>query len=243
MGRGEHDSYEDYRYWKSRLFCQCRTAVMNIDDAECSFMVETFAGSCRDSAAIVFYGRDKKADFRIDNIDLWSERGSLGVKYTLSEACGLSKTCALSEAHALNKADTLGNVTQNGLNAGHFEVFTALPGDFNAYNSAAAIAAVSLLGVPVSTALDTLRNIRIPGRAETVPVSEDFTVMVDYAHNGIALMSLLENLKKYHHNRLITVFGCGGDRDRNRRKEMAEAAAKLSDVIIVTSDNPRTKNR
>ena len=204
-------------------------------------MVETFAGSCRDSAAIVFYGRDKKADFRIDNIDLWSERGSLGVKYTLSEACGLSKTCALSEAHALNKAGTLGNVPQNGLNAGHFEVFTALPGDFNAYNSAAAIAAVSLLGVPVSTALDTLRNIRIPGRAETVPVSEDFTVMVDYAHNGIALMSLLENLKKYHHNRLITVFGCGGDRDRNRRKEMAEAAAKLSDVIIVTSDNPRTE--
>lgn len=65
--------------------------------------------------------------------------------------------------------------------------------------------------------------------------------MVDYAHNGIALMSLLENLKKYHHNRLITVFGCGGDRDRNRRKEMAEAAAKLSDVIIVTSDNPRTE--
>lgn len=241
IGRGEHDSYEDYRYWKSRLFCQCRTAVMNIDDAECSFMVETFAGSCRDSAAIVFYGRDKKADFRIDNIDLWSERGSLGVKYTLSEACGLSKTCALSEAHALNKAGTLGNVPQNGLNAGHFEVFTALPGDFNAYNSAAAIAAVSLLGVPVSTALDTLRNIRIPGRAETVPVSEDFTVMVDYAHNGIALMSLLENLKKYHHNRLITVFGCGGDRDRNRRKEMAEAAAKLSDVIIVTSDNPRTE--
>ena len=70
IGRGEHDSYEDYRYWKSRLFCQCRTAVMNIDDAECSFMVETFAGSCRDSAAIVFYGRDKKADFRIDNICL-----------------------------------------------------------------------------------------------------------------------------------------------------------------------------
>ncbi len=230
IGRGEHSSYEEYRYWKSRLFRQCRMALMNIDDAESSFMAKAFADG-RSSGSeegkdscLMFFGRSKEADFCIDNIELWSERGCLGVKYTLRDN--------------RNRNEPAGN----GVDLNSLEVFAELPGDFNAYNSAAAIATAGLMGIPFKTSLEVVKNIKIPGRTEIVPVSEKFTAMVDYAHNGAALRSLLKNLRRYRHERLITVFGCGGDRDRSRRAEMGEAASELSDVIIVTSDNPRTED-
>ena len=74
---------------------------------------------------------------------------------------------------------------------------------------------------------------------EILPVSDDFTVMVDYAHNAMSLESLLNSLKEYQPERIITVFGCGGNRDRNRRFEMGEVSSRLSDLSVITSDNPR----
>ena len=121
-------------------------------------------------------------------------------------------------------------------------VIIDMPGEFNAYNSAAALAISQIIGISWQRAVETVRNIKIPGRAETVPISEDFTVMVDYAHNGKALASLLYSLRQYQPERLIVVFGCGGNRAEARRIEMGKAASQFADVIIVTSDNPRNED-
>ncbi len=114
-----------------------------------------------------------------------------------------------------------------------------VPGDFSVYNSLSAISICRHFTDDTKRIVDALEKIRVKGRVEIVPVSPDFTVMVDYAHNAMALESLLNSLNKYEHNRLVTVFGCGGNRDRNRRFEMGEVSARLSDFTVVTSDNPR----
>jgi len=72
-----------------------------------------------------------------------------------------------------------------------------------------------------------------------IKVSDDFTLMIDYAHNAMALESLLDTLRDYHPERIVTVFGCGGNRSKTRRYEMGEVSGKLSDFTIITSDNPR----
>ena len=115
-----------------------------------------------------------------------------------------------------------------------------LLGRYNIYNALAAIAAAVCGGVPLETAVkgaETLEN--VPGRLERVELGQPFRVFVDYAHTDAALENVLSNLKKMPHGKLITVFGCGGDRDRTKRAPMGKAAASLSDHAILTSDNPR----
>ncbi len=118
-----------------------------------------------------------------------------------------------------------------------------LLGRYNIYNALAAIAAAVSAGVPLETAVrgaETLTN--VPGRLERVELGQPFGVFVDYAHTDAALENVLSNLGKMPHGKLITVFGCGGDRDRSKRAPMGKAAAGLSDYAIVTSDNPRSED-
>ena len=122
------------------------------------------------------------------------------------------------------------------------KVSLELAGYFNAENAVASIATARLLGIPQKIIVKSLRDVVIPGRVEIVPIEREFTAMVDYAHNGMALESLLNSLREYDPSRLVLVMGCGGDRDRNRRFDMGKAALKLADYIIITSDNPRTEN-
>jgi len=119
------------------------------------------------------------------------------------------------------------------------KVTVGMAGLFNVSNSLAAIAACAEAGISVHEAAEKLRHVKVRGRVEPVKVSDDFTVLVDYAHNGTSLESLLKSLKMYCPERIVTVFGCGGNRDRNRRIQMGRTAAELSDFTIVTSDNPR----
>jgi UDP-N-acetylmuramoyl-L-alanyl-D-glutamate--2,6-diaminopimelate ligase len=117
-----------------------------------------------------------------------------------------------------------------------------LLGRHNVYNALAAIASAFAGGVALETAVEgaaALRN--VPGRLERVDLGQDFTVFVDYAHTAASLENVLSNLKLLPHGRLITVFGCGGDRDRTKRAPMGRAACALSDLAIVTSDNPRSE--
>ena len=79
------------------------------------------------------------------------------------------------------------------------------------------------------------------GRTEMVKVSDEFTLMIDYAHNAMALKSLLETLRAYNPHRLVCLFGCGGNRAKSRRYEMGEVSGQLADLTIITSDNPRTE--
>jgi len=118
-----------------------------------------------------------------------------------------------------------------------------LPARFNVANALAASAAAIGLGVgldPVIKGLESLKT--VPGRMERVDEGQPFTVIVDYSHTPDALEKVLEALREFGHGRLITVMGCGGDRDKAKRPLMGKAAAEKSDVVVVTSDNPRMED-
>lgn len=119
------------------------------------------------------------------------------------------------------------------------EVQVNIPGRFSVYNALSALAVCHNLGINEEAILDGLREIRVRGRVEIVPYSDDFTVLIDYAHNAVSTESLLTTLREYQPKRLITLFGAGGNRDRNRRYDMGEISGKIADFSILTSDNPR----
>jgi UDP-N-acetylmuramoyl-L-alanyl-D-glutamate--2,6-diaminopimelate ligase len=126
--------------------------------------------------------------------------------------------------------------------AGDLEVRTPLIGRVNVSNVLAALGACLAVGIPAETALGGITSLAgVPGRVERVRSGQDLTVIVDYAHTDDALKNLLETIRELGPARLITVFGCGGDRDRTKRPLMGAVASRLSDVVIVTSDNPRSE--
>ena len=125
---------------------------------------------------------------------------------------------------------------------GALEIETPLVGLFNVRNTLAALGAALALGLAPETARRGIAALRgVPGRAERVLAGQDFTVLVDYAHTDDGLKNLLETVRDLKPARLITVFGCGGDRDRTKRPLMGAVASRLSDVLVLTSDNPRSE--
>ena len=120
-----------------------------------------------------------------------------------------------------------------------FPVEIDIPGKFSIYNSLTAIAICRHFKVSQENILKALKVAKVKGRIEMVKVSDEFTLMIDYAHNAMALKSILETLKEYNPNRLVCLFGCGGNRSKERRFEMGEVSGKLADLTIITSDNPR----
>lgn len=120
-----------------------------------------------------------------------------------------------------------------------FDVEIDIPGTFSVYNSLTAISVCRHFDVPVEKIKDALKKAKVKGRIEMVKVSDEFTLMIDYAHNAMSLESLLTTLKEYHPKRLVCLFGCGGNRSKDRRYEMGEVSGRLADLTIITSDNPR----
>ena len=126
--------------------------------------------------------------------------------------------------------------------AGDIHVATPLLGRFNVHNILAAMGASIALGLPLEAATRGITSVRgIPGRMERVATDAGFAVIVDYAHTDDALRKLLETVRDLKPRRVITVFGCGGDRDRTKRPLMGAVAGRLSDVVVITSDNPRSE--
>ena len=124
-----------------------------------------------------------------------------------------------------------------------FDIKTSLIGNFNAYNIAGAIAICKEVGVKFDIILEALESFKnVPGRLELIKVSNGVRCYVDYAHTDDALRRVLSALKKLNPKRLITVFGCGGDRDRSKRPRMGKAAFEFADFVVITSDNPRTED-
>ena len=121
------------------------------------------------------------------------------------------------------------------------DVRVDLPGDFSIYNSLAAIVVADCLGVSFDEIREILEKIKVRGRVEMIPISDSFTLMIDYAHNGMSLESLLNAIKEYNPKRIVTLFGCGGNRSKARRYEMGEVSGRLADFSIITSDNPRNE--
>lgn len=195
IGAGEHKSFEEYAYFKSRLFAQTRVAVLNGDSPYADYMTE--ASECEKV-----------------------------VKFGLSQAKG--KEPFRKGERAGMKFEYQGTLIELGV-----------PGLFNIYNALAAMNAAQQLGIEVRDMADSLSNISIRGRTEIIHTRSDLTVMLDYAHNGNALSNLLQALRAYEPKELVVLFGCGGNRDRNRRSEMGKAAARFADFSVITSDNPR----
>ncbi len=121
----------------------------------------------------------------------------------------------------------------------NFPVEIDLPGRFSVYNSLVAIAVCRHFDISEEDILDALKRAKTKGRIERIEVSDEFTLMIDYAHNAMSLESLLTTLREYHPKRLVCVFGCGGNRSRLRRFEMGEVSGRLADLTVITSDNPR----
>lgn len=121
----------------------------------------------------------------------------------------------------------------------NFFVEIDIPGKFSVYNSLAAIAVCDHFGVKEEKMIEALKQAKVKGRIEMIKVSDEFTLMIDYAHNAMALESLLTTLKEYNPDRLVCLFGCGGNRAKSRRFEMGEVSGKYADFTIITSDNPR----
>ncbi|MGF7535403.1 UDP-N-acetylmuramoyl-L-alanyl-D-glutamate--2,6-diaminopimelate ligase [Bacillus mexicanus] len=118
-----------------------------------------------------------------------------------------------------------------------------LPGKFNIYNTLAAIGAATYLGVPIENVIETLARIKgARGRFESIETKKGASVVIDYAHTPDALENVLKTIVEFNPRKIITVFGCGGDRDKTKRPIMGGISSKYSDLSIITSDNPRTEN-
>ena len=118
-----------------------------------------------------------------------------------------------------------------------------VPGNFSVYNSMGAAVCLIELGMDFKAVLDALAEcIGVPGRMEIVPTETPYTVIIDYAHTPDGLENVLNCVREITDGRVITVFGCGGDRDKTKRPIMGEIATKLSDIAVITSDNPRSED-
>lgn len=118
-----------------------------------------------------------------------------------------------------------------------------IPGRFSVYNSLCAVSVALALGIEFEDVLGAISKSQgVKGRIEVVPTGTDYTVIIDYAHSPDGLENIISSLKEIAKGRVVTVFGCGGDRDRTKRPKMGKIAAELSDFCVVTSDNPRSEN-
>ena len=151
----------------------------------------------------------------------------------------------VSAQYRATNIQTDGAVTRYQLDAEGKSYLVRLPliGRFNVYNSLAALAAARALGISLRDAVKSLASApQVPGRLEAVPIKRQFQVYIDYAHTDDALLNVLRTLRELSPSRIIIVFGCGGDRDREKRPKMGAVASQNADYSIVTSDNPRKEN-
>ena len=126
---------------------------------------------------------------------------------------------------------------------GEIEIHLQLVGGFNVYNALAGITAALIEGIPLENIRSSLSLLTsISGRMEIVDEGQDYLVLVDYAHTPDALENVLKSIKEFTKGKVITVFGCGGDRDKGKRPIMGEIASRYSNIVFVTSDNPRSED-
>lgn len=121
-------------------------------------------------------------------------------------------------------------------------VKVCIPGRFSVYNSLAAICVAKKFGIDVESIKTALEEVRVPGRSELINNSKEIPIMIDYAHSPESLENILQAVKSYTRGRVISLFGCGGDRDSTKRAIMGEISGRIADYTIITSDNPRTED-
>ena len=195
------------------------------------------------------YKEAKYQLFEQSNIGIYNIDDETGAEFVARECQGKKRVTYSAKT---NNADVVArDIT---LHAGGVKFFlltkgalsrvsVSTPGKFTVYNVTAAVSALCALGMPfeeITSKLSQLKN--VDGRAQIIELEQDFTVMLDYAHTPDALKNILRTVRSYAPGRVVTLFGCGGDRDKTKRVLMGEVAAKYSDFVIVTSDNPRSED-
>ena len=154
---------------------------------------------------------------------------------------GLGEGCDLRAENI--KITSRGSQFDMVYNGKTYPAMVAIPGKFSVYNALCAAGAALQLGIDIDAVIKGLASATgVVGRVEVVPTDTDYTVIIDYAHTPDGLMNIINCVKGFAEGRVITLFGCGGDRDNTKRPIMGEIAGNLSDYSIITSDNPRTEN-
>jgi UDP-N-acetylmuramoyl-L-alanyl-D-glutamate--2,6-diaminopimelate ligase len=212
-----HADMEDYFLAKRKLFeAGVGTAVVNVDDPYGRRLAEEF--DC-----VTFSAEGVNADYTAQGVSF----DASGAQFTVNRRpMGLKPTY----------------MEGNRPVGGEVRVGTGLPGHFNVANALGAFAVVEAMGVDAETAAKGLAAAaRVPGRFEPIDEGQGFSVLVDYAHTPDSLENVLRAARRLTAGRVISVFGAGGDRDRDKRPKMGRAGAELSDLAVVTSDNPRSE--
>lgn len=202
IGTNEHESFEEYAYWKKQLFKMCKKAIVNIDD---EFSKEII-GEC--ACPVTTYGRSAQADYILANNKNIKHGHVLGVEFCVKTKKN-ERTFMLS-----------------------------MPGDVNVHNALIAVIIADSLSLSDSQIEDGLSHVFVKGRGEIVETGRDFSVIIDYAHNGVSLQSILSTVSEYEHTRIISLFGSVGGRTEIRRRELGLVSAKMSDLTVITSDDP-----
>lgn len=161
-----------------------------------------------------------------------------------SPQCDIKTYAVDNKADLLAKDITITNISVDfkvKIETRNERIKVNIPGRYSVYNALAAISLAINLGINAEKIKEGLDNIVVPGRNELVPNKEDLAIMIDYAHTAESLENILQATKTYTPGRVICVFGCGGDRDTEKRPKMGEVSGRLADYTIVTTDNPRTE--
>ncbi len=212
-----HKTMENYWYAKQRLFdgrlgSRPKTSVINLDDAHGVELANRLRG---EGLRVVTYALKAEADVTAHDAEF--SLAGMQFRLEINEHAGGART--------------------------QTDFHSPLVGPPHVYNTLAAVASGLALNYSLEVITKALSKCTgAPGRFEGVPHDGDFAVVVDYAHSDDALLNVLRTAREVTKERIITVFGCGGDRDRSKRAPMGEAAGSLSDVVILTSDNPRTED-
>ena len=203
IGKGEHATFSEYLYCKSRLMRQCGIGIVNQDDPNVD---KILAGhTCEVENFSIRHPSDVMAE------DEWYEMGSGSL-----------------QSHFTVKREWRRE-----------DIVMQLPGQFNIYNALAAISVAGHFKVDREQIKAALAKQIVPGRCQNMTAGAGYVFLIDYAHNEMSLRNLLETLRKFEPERLIVIFGCGGNRSVLRRYQMGETAGRLADFTIITSDNPR----
>jgi UDP-N-acetylmuramoyl-L-alanyl-D-glutamate--2,6-diaminopimelate ligase len=254
------ESYDLQSLFNDMVEKDVDTAVMEVSSqglelhrvAKCNFDIGVFTNFSRDHigpkehATIEDYFNAKAKLFKmckqaIINID--SEYG----RKMAELAEGKVITYGLSEGADIRATEIVKKTAHTSfkLNSpwGSTIVETDLQGEFNIYNALAAIGSCCCIqGITLEHVKAGLKSVTVPGRMESVPTDGNYSVLIDYAHTPDSLEKVLSTVKEFAHGRVVSMFGCGGDRDRGKRPEMGTISGNIADFTIITSDNPRTED-
>ena len=253
------ESFELQRLMRQMVECGCEYCVMEVSSQ--GLMLNRVAGidfdygvftnlspdhiGPHEHTSFEHYMECKKKLFQMCKVGLFNKDDTHYDDMIDGATCqiqtySITKKSDLQASHIqLSKGQgTLGvSFETQGLLNGFFE--TDIPGQFSVYNSLVAIMICKLLNIETPYIQKALKQVRVKGRVEIVPYSDDFTVLIDYAHNAFSFESILETISQYHPQRIICVYGAGGKRAKSRRYEVGKVVAKMNAISILTADNPR----